>query len=617
MKNFTTEEICKRILDKKRKVITNEHVEQVMTDTKNLPNDWSVNQRAWHYLFPEYTIPSCKVCNKPVMFLKKEYSKWCSRVCAGNDPEVQEKKLVTNEQKYGNRYVQQTEEFINKRKESLLEKYGVDCIMKVEEVKQPVIKMHNAETTAYVPSCVMCGSPARQLKRKFWDWCSNKCVGKDPRTLAKKRKTNLDRWGCEHPQRLDEFKKKQEQTMLARYGVRNAFQSEEIKEKIRATCMKKYGVTNPSYSPIIKQKLSRLALARFWPDVIEKRRITNIIIFGSSNNSNAHISAESQEKASSYEWMYDQYVTNKLPARRIGELLGSSENFVLTKLNKLGIPIQRNPASVGETELADFIEQYASIERHNRSIIGPKELDIVLHQQKLAFEYNGSYYHSENHNKRVEYHREKSNNASKAGFTLFHISDCDWELRRPAVESLILKLLGVTIPTPYNIDNFNVTVIDEHDAVAFFEKNYYTDFTLGDCYPAIIDNFGEVFAVASVRDGVVEHYCEKLNSVIENGLYIICMVLTMSYEVEVGIISNQNYPILEYLEKDQFEFLSDIGLDCKYYSNISSYKPVCPYTTLSAIKEDFNSDADFWNFAKDNGIFRVWDAGNSLYKPKF
>lgn len=60
------------------------------------------------------------------------------------------------------------------------------------------------------------------------------------------KETNLELYGVENPQQNKEIKNKTENTNLERYGVKNPFQSELIKEKMKITNLKNYGTEHPS-----------------------------------------------------------------------------------------------------------------------------------------------------------------------------------------------------------------------------------------------------------------------------------------------------------------------------------------------------------------------------------
>lgn len=92
-------------------------------------------------------------------------------------------------------YYCNNKECINKKRQiSIQEKYGVDNVFQLEDVKDKI------------------------------------------------KETNIEKYGAENPQQNKEIKNKTEKTNLKKYGVRNTFQSEIIKDKIKKTNLKKYGV---------------------------------------------------------------------------------------------------------------------------------------------------------------------------------------------------------------------------------------------------------------------------------------------------------------------------------------------------------------------------------------
>jgi len=68
------------------------------------------------------------------------------------------------------------------------------------------------------------------------------------------KETNIEKYGCENPQQNKEIKEKTETTNLSKYGFKNVFQNEEIKEKSKQTCLEKYGVEYPQQSKEIRKK---------------------------------------------------------------------------------------------------------------------------------------------------------------------------------------------------------------------------------------------------------------------------------------------------------------------------------------------------------------------------
>jgi len=98
-----------------------------------------------------------------------------------------------------------------------------------------------------------------------------------------------------------------------------------------------------------------------------------------------------------------------------------------------------------EMELLKFIkENYdGEIIENSRNIIEPYELDIYLPDLKLAFEFNGLWWHNELY-KEKNYHRNKTENCLEKGIQLMCIWEDDWNFKQEIVKSMILNKLGKT-----------------------------------------------------------------------------------------------------------------------------------------------------------------------------
>ncbi len=89
------------------------------------------------------------------------------------------------------------------------------------------------------PCCKECG----QEKRK--QTCLEKYGVEHPMKIKeireKHKQTCMEKYGTENPSQNEKIKEKKKQTSLKNFGVEYGFQSEEIKEKIKQSCLEKYG----------------------------------------------------------------------------------------------------------------------------------------------------------------------------------------------------------------------------------------------------------------------------------------------------------------------------------------------------------------------------------------
>ena len=186
--------------------------------------------------------PCCKECGAPLKFPYKIY---CSCKCRSNNKNV-----------------------INKTKQTCLEKYGVEYIIKNDNIKKDIYN---------------------KLKNKRKDICKKsqqtkleKYGNKNYNNREKYKQTCLEKYGVKYPMQNEQFKEKSKQTCLEKYGVEYSLQSEIIKEKskqtklekygnphyinhekYKQTCLEKYGVDNGFKSEIIKSQIKQTCLEKY------------------------------------------------------------------------------------------------------------------------------------------------------------------------------------------------------------------------------------------------------------------------------------------------------------------------------------------------------------------
>jgi len=113
-------------------------------------------------------------------------------------------------------------------------------------------------------------------------------------------------------------------------------------------------------------------------------------------------------------------------------------------------PINSN-ISLLEKELLEFIQQNyegkinTSVRNliYNKDTSRPLELDIYLPDLNLAFEFNGTYWHSSKFKERT-YHQNKTEQSLKQGIQLVHIWEHDWLNKQNIIKSMILNKLNKT-----------------------------------------------------------------------------------------------------------------------------------------------------------------------------
>jgi len=127
--------------------------------------------------------------------------------------------------------------------------------------------------------------------------------------------------------------------------------------------------------------------------------------------------------------------------------------------------------SAGQMELFRWLEGLgAEVTTCDRELIKPYELDVVMRDAKLAIEYNGLYFHSEEF-KDKDYHRLKLELTRREGYRLIHVFEDEWRDRQEVVKSVIMHALGMT-GRRVDARKCEVVEVDSRARKAFFDANH-------------------------------------------------------------------------------------------------------------------------------------------------
>lgn len=132
-----------------------------------------------------------------------------------------------------------------------------------------------------------------------------------------------------------------------------------------------------------------------------------------------------------------------------------------------------------EDELYNIIKDVCEYDvlRRCKNIINPQELDIYIPEMKIAFEFNGDYWHSDEL-KDSEYHQKKTITCAKKGIRLVHIFEHEWidiDMHDKLV-SLIQRLVCNTSNKFFGRDTY-IQEIDSTLAKEFCDKYHMQSYT--------------------------------------------------------------------------------------------------------------------------------------------
>lgn len=175
-----------------------------------------------------------------------------------------------------------------------------------------------------------------------------------------------------------------------------------------------------------------------------------------------------------------------------------------------------------EQEVVDFIKSLGfEVIQNNRTLLRPKEVDILVPAAALAIEYNGILWHNELFGKGQDYHKGKTDAAAKAGYDMIHIFDYQWRDRRQAVESLLMSRLGKR-EEAYDARKCKVVSPNTQQAKEFAEQYHIQGFRQASEYFGL-EFEGRLVALATfgaskAKYPELQRYCTARGSSVRGGM---------------------------------------------------------------------------------------------------
>ena len=291
--------------------------------------------------------------------------------------------------------------------------------------------------------CKECQIPFTPKKNQNKDFCSNKCKhlylskqkalkeqekAKDTRSKGEKaRDTYKAKTGYDNPSQNPEVKRKKEETSIKNHGVSNPMKSKKVKETLKQSMMNKYGVESSLQLPETREKIKETLFKKY--GVINPAYSDEIIEKG--------LQTRIENKLSNYqdfniEFIKENFIKNDFfLIHDFMDYFSIKSIITANKYKKKFNIIEPNKIKycITQQELFSQIPTENKI-LNDRSLLNPKEIDILIPDKKIAIEYDGLMYHSigsseyfGNVDKR--YHLTKTELCEEKGYQLLHIFESD------------------------------------------------------------------------------------------------------------------------------------------------------------------------------------------------
>ena len=597
-----------RVRDKFLKNSYLDNYNEVVGLTSFLEEDVKVSERLYCILNDIYNIVICgsSSCNNEVKFVKFRmgYKSYCCNKCQRLDQEnINIKQLDSNKktclEKYGVENVFQLEEVKEKIKETCVEKYGVENSFQSVEVrakqKETMVERYSADHNMrsdflkerlkerYGGIFPMHSEESKQKIEETFDKKYGGRFAGSPIIKDKIKKTVKERYNVDWITKSKFIKNKIKHTVKERYGVDHAMQSPIIKDKIKKTCQERYRVNSPSQIKLNDKNML--------------------------------------DKLHDKEWLKHQHHDLKKSCIDITKEFNLNRGTIIYFMSKSGIDVKRYPSSSLEKEIANYIN-IENIQTNTRKIIPPLELDIYLPDYNLAIEYNGLYWHSL-HNK--DYHLNKTEKCAEKGIQLLHIFESEWldSTKRDIWKSIISNKLGRN-NTIYARKTEIKEITDNKQIKEFLDNNHLQCFVgssikLGLFYSDELvslmmfgkSRFSKKYEWEMIR------FCNKKFLSVVGGASKLYKYFVRNYKPKsVVSYADRRYSDGGLYRQLGFELSHNSDPNYWYFKNneFVLYNRIhFQKHKLSLLLEKFDSNITEVENMTENGYLRIFDCGNMVY----
>lgn len=514
-------------------------------------------------------------------------------------------------------------------------------------MSRPKVLPETIEKTC--PMCKRLFSVSYYLRNKR-TYCGKKCANADPKVkekiIASQIKTFTEKYGM-HPMKTEQTIKNLMASVKEKHGVDWISKSDGWYDKVKATklerygdenflnpkkreqtCIKRYGVTNYMMTDEYKQRYQTTCLLKYgFPHASMGKHFKN-----------------EHNKTMFEKFMLHPNFVNFTPQFTINEYTGVATQDYIFKCNRCGTiksysiddgkyprcpSCDKNNCSTFQNDIYEYVKsltgETVDIKLNDRTILSPKELDIVIPSMNIAFECDGVLWHSELFgHKNKTYHLNKTSMCISRGYRLIHIWDNEWRTKQEIVKSVISAILNKPFKTVYG-RKCDVHEISSRMSVDFLKENHLQGADHSSIKLGLFDESGDLISVMTFLksrfDKKIQYemgrFCNKLGHQIHGGASKVFSYFLKTYNPT---------SIVSYNDRRYFDGQLYIKLGFKFMGNTSpnGFYILDNYQTtqnricwqkhkLSKKLSIFDPNLSEWENMKANGYDRIWDCGNGKW----
>lgn len=325
-----------------------------------------------------------------------------------------------------------------------------------------------------------------------------------------------------------------------------------------------------------------------------------------------------------------KYVNTSTPLEIFCPIHGPFLQDPHNHLQGSGCPKCANNLSKAENDIADFIRGLGlNVEQHNRKILDGLEIDIYIPSLKIGIEYNGLYWHHEGKGKDRQYHLRKTKNCEKQGIRLIQIFEDEWVNRKEITLSRLKTILGKNDNKVY-ARNCQIKIVNNKISQNFLDKNHLQ----GGCVATHCLGLYYKYELVSLMTFGPMRQRKKSVDVYDRNYELVRFCNKVNTTIVGGASKLLNHFIQEVKPKSITTYAdrrwSDGGLYFKLgfihtHNSAPNYFYVVggkrehrfKFRKNKLVKQGFNPNKSEHEIMLEQGIFRIYDCGNMVFKMEF
>lgn len=345
-------------------------------------------------------------------------------------------RLDDMERIYGKRHAKQIKEFVEKGKETFKRNHGGKDFTEV--AKEAVLEKYGVDNILKTP---------------------------EGQKLAKQGMK--EKYGEEHTMHVPEIKNKVKQTNMSIYGSASPLGNADIQEQIKADLLENFGVEHISQVPGICERVIATKREKYGESLAQ---------FGRGDVHNI-------ENYNIEYWMenFKDSRSGRIDLHACAKYHNVQADAIRNQFKKAGITGIFKGSHTSELEVIQYVEKLGfDVIQRDKTLVGPNEIDCYIPEANLAVEFDGLMYHSQGNLaegkffRRVHpnYHLDKTKGCAEKGVQLLHIFENEWLVTRTRHiwKSLIKSKLGLS--DRIFARNTKIAEVSELKAKQFCEENH-------------------------------------------------------------------------------------------------------------------------------------------------